>query len=120
MDRGHALPEKSRSTEREVISSSDQPPQTCSSSKKTQVPNRPDRFGFDESASRQDNGAVTGCGSWRAQLPSGVGSSSPLVPSRISGAGGTSSPAIAGLSSEGTEAMVGTGLAERKVCWPAP
>jgi hypothetical protein len=45
-----------------------------------------------------------------AQFPEGVGSSRPLV-SLTSGAGGASSPAIAGVISAGTEATVAAGLA---------
>jgi len=49
-----------------------------------------------------------------AQFPEGVGRSRPLwVVSLTSGAGGASSPAIAGVISAGTEAMVAVGLAAR-------
>ena len=54
-----------------------------------------------------------------AQFPGGVGSSRPLV-SLTSGAGGASSPAMAGVISAGTEAMVAAGFTDWYVCWPAP
>ena len=54
-----------------------------------------------------------------AQFPEGAGSSRPLV-SLTSGAGGASSPAMAGVISAGTEAMVAAGFPGWYVCWPAP
>jgi len=54
-----------------------------------------------------------------AQFPEGAGSSRPLV-SLTSGAGGASSPAMDGVISAGTEAMVAAGFAGWYVCWPAP
>ena len=54
-----------------------------------------------------------------AQFPGGVGSSRPLV-SLTSGAGGASSPAMAGVISAGTEAIVAAGFIAWYVCWPAP
>ena len=54
-----------------------------------------------------------------AQFPEGAGSSRPLV-SLTSGAGGASSPAMDGVISAGTEAMVAAGFAAWYVCWPAP
>ena len=56
-----------------------------------------------------------------AQFPEGVGRSRPLwVVSLTSGAGGASSPAMAGVISAGTEAMVVAGFTALKACWPAP
>jgi hypothetical protein len=77
-----------------------------------QVISRPDRFDHDRTAIPTPGVVMDARRGSSAQLPEGVGRSRPLV-SRTSGAGGASSPAMAGVISAGTEAIVGAGLADR-------
>ena len=77
-----------------------------------QVISRPDRFDHDRTAIPTRGVVMDARRGSSAQLPEGVGRSRPLV-SRTSGAGGASSPAMAGVISAGTEAIVGAGLAVR-------